>query len=214
MNHPHLRQMLQAAGLLAAFTCAGLLLVVVTYYATRDTVAENARQGLLSELSQLVPPQRYDNDLLKDSLQRQDQKAFGNNEPTTLYRAYQNNQPVAILATIYAPDGYAGPIKLLVAVNADGQLAGVRTLAHKETPGLGDKIDIQRNPWIDSFTGKSLTNPTPEHWKVKKDGGDFDQFTGATITPRAVVGAVQRFLHYYQQHKDELFAAPRGEGTS
>jgi len=117
-----------------------------------------------------------------------------------------NGKPVAVLATPVAPDGYSGSIKLLVGVYADGTLAGVRVLAHKETPGLGDAIEATRSDWILTFEGKSLNNPPPKAWAVKKDGGAFDQFTGATITPRAVVKAARQFLIYFQQHKEQLLA--------
>ncbi|NCC28094.1 MAG: RnfABCDGE type electron transport complex subunit G, partial [Gammaproteobacteria bacterium] len=103
------------------------------------------------------------------------------------------------------PDGYAGPIQLLVSVLRDGSVGGVRVLFHHETPGLGDKIEERKSDWVLSFDGKSLSNPTPERWAVKRDGGEFDQFTGATITPRAIVHAVKNTLIYVQQQGDALF---------
>jgi len=134
---------------------------------------------------------------------------LGTQEPVTVYRARKHGQPVALFATPVAPDGYSGPIQLLIGVRADGALAGVRVLSHKETPGLGDGIDEKRSPWILAFTGKSLSDPGPDGWKVKKDGGAFDQFTGATITPRAVVKATHKFLEYVQTHREQLFAPSR-----
>ena len=104
-----------------------------------------------------------------------------------------------------APDGYNGSIRLLVAINLDSTLAGVRVVQHRETPGLGDAIDAQRSDWILGFDGKSLTTPPRKDWKVKRDGGDFDQFTGATITPRAVVKAVKKALLYFQANGHGLF---------
>jgi electron transport complex protein RnfG len=123
----------------------------------------------------------------------------------TLYRAYRNGRPVAVLGTPVAPDGYSGSIRLLIGLYADGTLAGVRVLAHRETPGLGDFIEASRSDWILGFAGKSLHDPTASGWAVRKDGGVFDQFTGATITPRAVVKAVHRFLIYYEQQRERLF---------
>ena len=114
--------------------------------------------------------------------------------------------PVAVVLALIAPDGYGGPIKLLVGINADGSLAGVRVVNHHETPGLGDAIDTRRSNWILGFTGRSLGDPSPAQWAVRKDGGVFDQFTGATITPRAVVKAVKRALVYFEAHRDTLFA--------
>ncbi len=109
-----------------------------------------------------------------------------------------------------APDGYAGSIRLLVGIGADGRLLGVRVVAHRETPGLGDAIDERKSTWIDGFKGRSLGDPALERWHVKKDGGDFDQFTGATVTPRAVVGAVLDALLYFEANRATLLAAPRG----
>ena len=200
------RNMLVAGGILTGFALLGGGLVVITYYQTKDRIAANERAVLLASLNTLVPPERYDNALAEDKLQVTDPELLGTPEPVTLYRAYKDGQPVAVLATLVAPDGYSGAIRLLVGVYADGTLAGVRVLAHHETPGLGDPIELDRSDWILSFTGKSLGNPEPQWWAVKKDGGVFDQFTGATITPRAVVKAVRQFLIYFQTHREPLFA--------
>jgi electron transport complex protein RnfG len=118
----------------------------------------------------------------------------------------------AVLASI-APDGYAGTIKLLVGINYDGSIAGVRVVSHKETPGLGDAIEAERSDWILGFNGHSLREPGEERWKVKKDGGIFDQFSGATITPRAIVAAVHNTLSYYQNNREALFAAAEESGN-
>jgi electron transport complex protein RnfG len=128
-----------------------------------------------------------------------------------VYRARKQNQPVATIFQVTAPDGYSGNIRLLVGVNSDQSLAGVRVLAHKETPGLGDKIEIEKADWIKQFTGKSLINPSESQWAVKKDGGEFDQFSGATITPRAVVNQTKRVLVWAQSHLNEAFNAPAQE---
>jgi len=111
---------------------------------------------------------------------------------------------------VIAPDGYSGNISLIVGVNADASVAGVRLLAHQETPGLGDKIDLKKSPWILSFNGKQFTGAIDSEWAVKKDGGQFDQFTGATITPRAVVSAVGRALQFFDLNRDELLAPTTG----
>jgi electron transport complex protein RnfG len=202
-----LRSMGMAALILAGFSVAGAGLVAVTYFGTRDIIAEAQRAALEASLNQLVPADRYDNRVAEDMLEVVAPEWFGTDQPVTVYRARKNGQPVALFATPYAPDGYSGPIQLLIGVYADGTLAGVRVLAHKETPGLGDAIEERRSPWILAFAGKSLGNPPLERWKVRKDGGVFDQFTGATITPRAVVKATGRFLEYVQSHQESLFAA-------
>ena len=204
--NPMLRSMLRAALILAAFALFGTGLVVIMYGATKDTIAHEQRAALEATLNQLLPAERYDNHITEDRIYVTDREWLGSDNPVTFYRARYAGEPVALFATLFAPDGYSGPIQLLIGVAADGTLLGVRTLAHKETPGLGDAIEARRSPWILGFTGKSLGNPALEGWKVKKDGGIFDQFTGATITPRAVVNATRRFLQYVETHREQLFA--------
>jgi electron transport complex protein RnfG len=126
----------------------------------------------------------------------------------TAYRARQGGRPVAVILRFAAIDGYNGPIHLLAGIEADGRLAGVRVLSHRETPGLGDAIEAAKSDWVYSFAGKSLGSPPAAGWAVERDGGVFDQFTGATITPRAIVEAVQRALAYHGSHRDALFEAP------
>ena len=200
------RSMGVAALILAGFALVGTGLVTMTYTGTKDIIAEAQRAAMEASLNQLVPADRYDNRVTEDRIDVVAPEWLGTDQPVTVYRARKNGQPVALFATPYAPDGYSGPIQLLIGVYADGTLAGVRVLAHKETPGLGDAIEERRSPWILAFAGKSLADPVPEKWKVKKDGGVFDQFTGATITPRAVVKATRRFLDNVQNHREQLFA--------
>lgn len=190
---------------LALFAIIATGLVVITEASTRDKIADNERQALLNAINIIVPSDQYDNDILQDTktLTATEQLATENN--TTLYRARLNNQDKAVIFTTIAPNGYSGKITLLVGIYNTGKLAGVRVISHKETPGLGDKIDANKSDWITGFTGLSLQSPTANNWAVKKDGGHFDQFTGATITPRAVVTAVKNALDYFQQHQTELF---------
>ena len=195
------------AGLiLFGFAVVGSALVAVTYTGTKDIIAEAQRKALEVSLNELVPAERYDNVVVDDAIEVVAPEWLGTDQSVTVYRARKSGQPVALFATPTAPDGYSGPIQLLIGVYADGTLAGVRVLAHKETPGLDDGIDEKRSPWILGFADKSLHNPRLEGWKVKKDGGAFDQFTGATITPRAVVKATRKFLEYVQTHRELLFA--------
>ena len=200
------RSMGIAALILTGFAVVGTGLVAITYTSTKDMIAEAQQAALEASLNQLVPADRYDNRVVEDAIAVIAPEWLGTDQPVTVYRARNNGLPVALFATPYAPDGYSGPIQLLIGVYADGTLAGVRVLGHKETPGLGDGIDEKRSPWILVFAGKSLGNPKLERWKVKKDGGVFDQFTGATVTPRAVVKATRRFLEYVQTHQEALFA--------
>jgi electron transport complex protein RnfG len=200
------RSMGIAALILTGFAMVGTGLVAVTYSGTKDIIAEAQRAALEASLNQLVPADRYDNRVTQDRIEVVAPEWLGTDQPVTIYRARKQDQPVALFATPTAPDGYAGPIQLLIGVYVDGTLAGVRVLEHKETPGLGDGIEERRSSWILGFTGKSLTNPPPKQWKVKRDGGAFDQLTGATITPRAVVKAVHKFLEYVRDHQEKLFA--------
>lgn len=202
-----MRSMSVAALILAGFALVGTGLVAVTYSGTKNIIAEGQQAALEASLNQFVPANLYNNQVTEDRIEIAAPEWLGSDEPVTIYRARKNGQPVALFATPYAPDGYSGSIQLLIGVYADGTLAGVRVLAHKETPGLGDGIEARRSPWILMFSGKSLTDPPPGQWEVKKDGGAFDQLTGATITSRAVVKAIRNFLEYFQKHQEALFAS-------
>lgn len=201
-----MRNMLLGGALLAVFAVVGVALVAYTWQQTAPQIAENERHVLMSTLNDVLPANAYDNDLLDDAITVQAPERLGTVAPVTVYRAYKNGEPAAALFTTVAPDGYSGEIRLLVGVNADGVVTGVRVLAHKETPGLGDYVEIDRSDWITAFAQNSLDNPPLEDWDVKRYGGAFDQFTGATITPRAVVRAVKNTLIYFREHRDEIFA--------
>jgi electron transport complex protein RnfG len=199
------RQVLLSGAFLWLFAVVGTTLVALTEYSTSAAIVENERQVLLRNLYALLPRDRLDNDIATDTLLLPASALLGTDNHSTVYRARLRGEPVAAIFNSIAPDGYNGKIHLLVGVYIDGSLAGVRVVKHAETPGLGDAIEIRKSPWIDGFAGKSLTNPSQDHWRVKRDGGDFDQFTGATITPRAVVAAVRNTLLYYQQNADMIF---------
>jgi electron transport complex protein RnfG len=203
---PRLHPIARAALLLGGFALLGLGLVALVHDRTEQRIAANERAVLLHTLEILVPPDRFDNDILGDTLTVSD-PALGSAEPVAVYRARKDGQPVAAVLSVTAPDGYNGAIRLLLAVQADGTLMGVRILSHHETPGLGDAIEIGKSRWILGFAGRSLNNPPAERWAVKKDGGDFDQFTGATITPRAVVQAVYGTLEFFRAQRRTLFDA-------
>ena len=200
------KHILRITLLLLVFAVVATALVAFINQQTRDQIEENEKQALLSTFNALIPTDRYDNDILSDTLLLPPTEALGNTEETPVYRARLKGDPSAVILTVTAPNGYSGGIKMLIGIYADGTIAGVRVINHKETPGLGDKIEEKRDNWIYQFEGLSLENPSPAKWKVKKDGGDFDQFTGATITPRAVVGAIKRSLEYFSQHADTLFS--------
>ncbi len=191
--------------LLAVIAVAGVSLLAGVHLATRDRIAEQEKNVILRQLGQVLPMNLYDNDLLTDVIRVHAPDAFLHPAAVTVYRARQGGDPAALVMLVTAPDGYNGDIRMVIAILADGTLGGVRVISHRETPGLGDPIEAERSDWIFGFTGRSLENPGTRGWAVRKDGGDFDQFTGATITPRAVVAAVHRTLVYHERHRDELF---------
>lgn len=199
--------------LLALFAVCTTLLITGTFLSTKDSIAAEKRRAEEKALLQIVPRERHDNSMLDDTITvGTEATALGLRETKTIYIARSNGQAITVILPVLAPDGYTGEIELIVGVNNDGSIAGVRTLSHRETPGLGDKIDLKKSDWILSFDGRSLTNPPLSRWAVKKDKGAFDQFTGATITPRAVVSAVSRALQYAQTNRDNLFAPARAAG--
>jgi Na+-translocating ferredoxin:NAD+ oxidoreductase subunit G len=202
------RSMLRAAGMLAGFAIFGALLVALTWESTAERIAANERAYLLRTLADVLPQGAYDNAVHEDAIAVTDAALLGTSAPVTVYRARLGAEPVAVVITPVAPGGYSGPIRLLVGILADGRISGVRVVSHRETPGLGDKIEVERDDWILDFDGRSLAEPVRERWAVRRDGGAFDQFTGATITARAVVSAVRDALIYFEAHRDELFAAP------
>jgi electron transport complex protein RnfG len=201
-----IKQIVRATTRLTFFAMLGAGLVAFSYQLTDEKIKENERLALLQTLNTVIPREWYDNELFSDTLKIQHESFLGTDEPVTIYRARKNGQPVAAALTPVAPDGYNGRIRLLVGINYQGTLVGVRILSHQETPGLGDNIELRRSNWIIGFNGHSLTNPDETGWKVKRDGGIFDQFSGATITPRAVVKTVYKTLLFYHKYRDEVFA--------
>lgn len=194
------------SAILAGFAALTAGLIALTFQATAGRITDAERRAAQKALFEVVPPTRHNNDLLADTLvvPAEDAVALHMDQPALIHVARQDGESVALIVPSTAPDGYSGAIKLLIGVNLDGTVAGVRVLRHGETPGLGDKIELAKSAWILAFDGKSLSNPSAEDWAVKKDGGDFDQFAGATITPRAVVRQIKRVLQYVQDHREEL----------
>ncbi len=199
------RNMVISSLVLALFAIIGTLFVTFTYEQTIDQIRENTRLEMLRAFHVLIPPEQHDNDVFNDIKQVHNKDLLGSKDAVNIYRVRKSGKPVGVIINSVAPDGYNGNIHLLVAIYYNGTLAGVRVVQHLETPGLGDAIDEQRSDWITRFSGKSLNNPDKKGWAVKRDGGQFDQFTGATITPRAVVKAVYNTLRYYQQYRDTLY---------
>lgn len=187
---------------LFALVTTGLLALLS--YGTAPRIQANIERATLDRLDAILPASRYNNDILQDTQWIQ-AAPLGHKAPSPVYIARQDQQPVAAVFTVTTPRGYSGDISLLIAVNANATVAGVRVIQHKETPGLGDKIERRKSDWIEIFNQRSLSRPGLSAWRVKKDGGEFDQFTGATITPRAVVAAVADTLAYFEQHQQQLF---------
>ena len=204
------------SALLAAFAVCTALLLTGTYLLTDERIASQIRQAEEKALLEIVPKSRHDNSMLDDTLPvGPGAEGLGLRQEKNIYLARRGGEVVAAIIPVTARDGYSGDIELIVGVNADGSIAGVRALSHKETPGLGDKVSLNKSDWILDFNGRSLENPLPARWAVKKDRGVFDQFTGATITPRAVVAATLRALEYARGHRKTLFggadpATPEG----
>ena len=200
------KHMFKTGVLLGVFAVAGTALIAFTFDNTAERIAAQEREFLLRGIQALIPPARYDNDPYSDAISVLSPELLGSRDPVPVYRARKDGKPVALVLEPVAPDGYSGDIKLLVAIAYDGTVLGVRVLSHQETPGLGDAIEIGKSNWITGFNGHSLSNLDDKDWHVKKDGGIFDQFTGATITPRAVVKCVHKSLEYFSLHRDALFA--------
>lgn len=203
-----LKIVLRSTLVLIFYAVIGTAVVAFTFNLTKGAIATNQSNVLSSQINELIPENMYNNTIHTDRLVLEASKAptIGASGPTTIYRARMNQLPVALAITTDAPDGYGGAITLLIAIRAqDMSLLGVRVISHAETPGLGDKIDLAKGPWILDFNDKSLDNPSEEKWRVKKDGGVFDQFSGATVTPRAVVNAVRRTLRYANDNQQTLF---------
>lgn len=187
------------------FALIGTALLALTYDLTHDAIARSEENEKLKLIAQIVPPAAYDNDIMKDTLQLAKDDMLGGGGPAVAYRGRLNNQPSIAVIQASAP-GYSGKTRLIIAIFRDGRISGVRVVSHKETPGLGDYIEIAKSNWITGFDGASLEDPGEREWKVKKDGGKFDYMAGATVTPRSIVKAVHKALRYYSLHRDELFA--------
>jgi electron transport complex protein RnfG len=197
---PVLKLVLLAAALTA--------IVALVASVTHERIGHNEQAWITQRLDALVAPATHDNDLLTDSIAVIAPDLLGSSQPVRIYRARRAGAPVAAVIRAIAPDGYRGPIELLVAIGQDSRLIGVQVIRHDETPGLGDAFESRDVHWLDHFRGRSLTDPPPPRWTVRRDGGDFDAFTGATITPRAIVKAVRNALDYYQRNSKQIFDLP------
>lgn len=189
---------------LGLFVLGATALVFSMFLLTRDQIKTNERQVMVEQLESVLTAISYDNDILAQVHMLNAAQATGVDTPMPYYIATREHAPVALVFTVIAPDGYSGPIKLLIGLRPNGEILTVRVIAHQETPGLGDGIEIKKSKWITQFDTQSLQKTALANWKVKKDAGRFDQLTGATISPRAVVKAIRTLLVYFQTNKSQL----------
>jgi electron transport complex protein RnfG len=189
--------------------CAAL--VATTYLMTRDRIAANEKAWLEKSLKPALAGLFFEGSVSESMLVIRAPHDLPGPDDVIIYRLFAEEKPVAALIAVTARDGYAGPIRVLVGVKYDGAVTGIRILEHRETPGLGDRIVSTRSDWVFQFDGHSLGNPDATGWALKRDGGQFDQLTGASVTPRAVISAVKETLIYFAVHRDEIFSAPATE---
>ena len=211
MQETIFKHAIKTAITLVAFAFVGTAMLAYVFDITRAPIEASEKEARLALFKEILPESTYDNDLLKDTVEIAPNEQLGNRQPTLANIAKLNNKTAGVILEAIAHDGYSGDIKLLIAIRADGTISGVRVLAHKETPGLGDYIDIARGNWIKLFNDESVNKTAATQWQVKKDGGKFDYMVGATITPRAVVKAVFKALQFYDANKTILFAVAKVE---
>ena len=199
-----------SGSVLAVFAAITSVAIGWTYLATKDQIDMEVRRAEARQLLEIFPPETHDNDIVDDGFELvADTPLLGIREARQGYRVRQNDRVIGVILPATARDGYSGDIRALVGIRDDGTVAGVRVVAHRETPGLGDKVDLRKSDWILGFDNRSLSQPDLSGWNVEKDGGVFDQFTGATVTPRAVILATRRALEYARLNAETLFETER-----
>lgn len=192
--------------LLALFAAVTSIAIGWTYLSTKSQIDLEVRRAEARQLLEIFPADTHDNEMVDDTFTIDAETSLlGIRVARQGYRVRLNDEVIGVILPTTARDGYSGDIRALVGIRRDGTVAGIRVVAHRETPGLGDKVDIRKSDWVTDFNQRSLDNPTPPGWNVKKDGGVFDQFTGATVTPRAVILATRRALEYANLHTASLF---------
>ncbi len=202
------RNALRTGTILFAFTVVATAMLVYTFTRTQPSIERSQQAEKLAQLSQVLPAALYDNDLLASQQSVAPDDRLGTRQPSAIWIARRHGSVTAVALEAIAPDGYAGDIQLVIGIDVNGVITGVRVTAHRETPGLGDYIDRKKSDWIEQFAGRSLTAPEAKYWKVAKDGGRFDARAGATITPRAIVRAVRNALDYFAQHRAKFVTPP------
>ena len=195
-----------SGAILAVLAAICTALVAITHSTTAPRIAANAQAYLEQSLQPVLEGLEYDGKLSESTVIIEPPHELPGDNPVMVYRVYADGAPVAALFIVTAKDGFSGPIKLLVGIAADGEISGVRVLEHRETPGLGDLIESSKSDWIEQFRKRSLTDPDTELWSIKRDGGVYDQLTGASITPRSVIKAIKETLLYFEANRDKVFA--------
>ena len=195
-----------SGAILAVLAAICTALVAITHSTTAPRIAANAQAYLEQSLQPVLEGLEYDGKLSESTVIIEPPHELPGDNPVMVYRVYADGAPVAALFIVTAKDGFSGPIKLLVGIAADGEISGVRVLEHRETPGLGDLIESSKSDWIEQFRKRSLTDPDTELWSIKRDGGVYDQLTGASITPRSVIKAIKATLLYFEANRDKVFA--------
>ena len=219
MNEPVKRAavtptIVQSGLILAVVAAICTTLVALTFNLTSGRIAANERAFLQQSLAPVLAGIAFDNDLSTSAYVLQAPHVLPGNEDAVIYPLFAGNAPVAALFVVTATDGFSGPIKLLIGIDFDGLVTGVRALEHNETPGIGDGIDISKSDWMHSFVGTSLEAPARDAWAIRRDGGAFDQLTGASVTSRAVVNAIDLTLRYFEVNREQVFAAGANAGTA
>ena len=209
----HQRAAVRSGLILALIAAICTALVAATYRLTSGRIAANEQAHLERSLAPALSGVVFEGSVAQSMLVIEPPHDLPGSEAAIVYRVYADEKPAAALFAVTARDGYAGPIRILVGVDVSGQVSGVQILEHRETPGLGDRIHQDRSDWVDQFNGRTLQDPVVDRWTITVDGGDFDQLTGASVTPRAVTKAIRQTLIYFDANKDKLFATPEAEET-
>ncbi len=207
MFKDHFKKVSITATAMIIFSLLASTALSISYFVTKTPIEESDAKAKRTFLNQVIPSNLYDNNLVKDTISVEPSPLIGNKKNIDVYRAKKNNQVIAVIIETIAPDGYSGEIKTLVGIDREDKILGVRVIIHKETPGLGDYIEIEKSQWIKNFDLKSLAKMTEKEWAVKKDGGSFDYVSGATITSRAVIKSTYKSLLYVKENKKRLFAS-------
>ena len=208
------RNALRTSVILFAFAVVATSLLVFTFNRTQPSIERSQQAAKLAQLNQVLPHLLYDNDLIASQRSVPPDSQLGTQQPSAMWVARRGDTVTAVVLEAIAPEGYSGNINLLIGIDINGGVTGVRVTSHRETPGLGDYIDRQKSPWIEQFIGKSISQPANKLWGVAKDGGAFDARAGATITPRAVVKAVRSTLEYFARNRKAIIALPPTEKTT